>query len=414
MDNQNTAPVENTTGGFGSLQVNAFLNSFGSPAPLATVRVTDPDTGRVLEEVKTDAQGKIPPLTLPTPPLDYSLQYDQPRPFNQYNLTVTFPDFQEASVQNVQLFPTAMAVQNVILKPAFENILIPYPVLWGDYPPKIPESEVKKLPFPGNMVVLPEPVVPSLIVVHAGVPDDKTAPNYTVGFKDYIKNVASSEIYTTWPKESLKANILAILSFTLNRVYTEWYRGKGYDFTITSSTAYDQSFNYGRNIFQEISDVVDEIFTTYISRGDIIQPLFTQYCDGKRVKRDGWLSQWGSKDLGEQGLNALQILKNYYGYDIELKEAKKVEGIPLSFPGVLKLGDTGEGVKTIQQQLNVISKNYPLIPKLTEDGAYGKSTEEAVKVFQQVFNLPVTGEVNFPTWYAISDIYVAVSKLAQA
>jgi len=406
--------VQNISGGFGALQVNAFLNSVGTPAPLASVRITDPDTGRVLEEAKTDAQGKLPPLTLPTPPLDYSLQYGQPRPFNQYNLTVTFPDFQEAAVQNMQLFPSCTAIQNVILKPAFEEVLIPYPVLWGDYPSKIPESEIKKLPFPGDTVVLPEPVVPSLIVVHAGVPDDKTAANYTVSFKDYIKNVASSEIYSTWPKETLKANILAILSFTLNRVYTEWYRGKGYDFTITSSTAYDQAFTYGRNIFQEISDVVDEIFTTYISKGDMIQPLFTQYCDGKDVKRDGWLSQWGSKDLGEQGLTALQILKNYYGYEILLKEAQKVEGIPVSFPGLLKLGSTGDGVKTVQQQLNVISNNYPLIPKLSEDGAYGKNTEEAVKVFQQVFNLPVTGEVNFPTWYAISDIYVAVSKLAQA
>ncbi len=282
----------------------------------------------------------------------------------------------------------------------------------GDYPPKIPEMEIKPVPIPSNQVVLPQPVVPSIIVVHGGRPEDNTAPNYQVAFKDYIKNVASSEIYATWPRETLKANILAILSFTLNRVYTEWYRGKGYDFTITNSTAFDQAFTFGRNIFQEISDVVDEIFTTYISRPNIIQPLFTQYCDGKDINRDGWLSQWGSKDLGEWGYNALQILKNYYGYDIILKQAEKVEGVPMSFQGVLKIGSTGEAVRTIQHQLNVISNNYPLIPKLIEDGVYGQRTAEAVKIFQQIFKLPANGEVNFPTWYSISDIFVAVSKLA--
>ena len=233
-----------------------------------------------------------------------------------------------------------------------------------------------------------------------------------MGFKDYIKNVASCEIYSTWPREAIKANVFAILSFTLSRVYTEWYRGKGYGFTITNSTAFDQAFSFGRNIFDEISEVVDEIFTTYISRPDLVQPLFTQYCDGKRVKRAGWLSQWGSKELADQGLNALQILKTYYGSDIVLKQAKKVEGIPLSFTNVLKNGSTGDAVKTIQQQLNTISNNYPLIKKVVVDGVYGASTAEAVRTFQQIFDLPETGEVNFPTWYSISNIFVAISKLA--
>lgn len=412
MNDINTAPVENLQGGLGQLRVQVFLNDIGMPAIDALVRVTDPNSGRVLDELKTDAQGKSAIMPLVAPPLENSMQYDKPRPFNQYNLSVTFPDYQEAIVENVQIFPQSTAVQNVYLTPAFRKILVPYPVLWGDYLPKIPESEVKKLPFPGNMVVLPEPVVPELIVVHAGQPQDATAPNYTVGFKDYIKNVASSEIYSTWPKEALKANALAIISFTLNRVYTEWYRGKGYDFTVTNSTAYDQAFTYGRNIFQEISDIVDEVFTTYISKTDMIQPLFTQYCDGKRIKRDGWLSQWGSKDLGEQGYSALQILKTYYGYEIVLKQAQKVEGIPLSFVGVLKVGSTGDAVKTIQNQLNRISQNYPLIPKVVEDGNYTGSTAEAVKVFQSIFDLPETGEVNFPTWYKISDVFVAVSKLS--
>lgn len=413
MDNNNTAPVENTTGGLGQLQINTFLEGVARPAENAMVRVIDPDSGKILQEVHTDAQGKTPSMTFPTPPLENSMRSGLPRPFNQYNVTVAFPDYQDAIIQNVQMYPQCTAVQNVNLKPMFPEILIPYPVLWGDFPPKIPESEVKKLPFPNNLVVLPEPVVPGLVVVHAGVPNDESAPNYTVSFTDYIKNVASSEIYSTWPRETLKANILAIISFTLNRVYTEWYRGKGYDFTVTNSTAFDQAFTYGRTIFQEVSDVVDEVFTTYISKENIFQPLFTQYCDGERVQRDGWLSQWGSKALGDQGYSAIQILKNYYGYEIILKEAQKVEGIPMSFPGMaLEVGSAGNSVEMVQHQLNTVAKNYPLIPRVSEDGVYGESTAEAVRVFQQIFDLPVTGRVNFPTWYRLSDVYVAVSKLS--
>ncbi|WP_304509506.1 peptidoglycan-binding protein [Anaerotignum sp.] len=403
----------NYLGGTGLFKVNTYLTNIGKPAEGAAVTIINPDTDEVIEEVKTNSSGETPPLTLSAPPIEYSMKYDMPRPFNQYNVKVTLPGYNDANINNVQIYPTTTAVQQISLTPKFENINIPYPVLYGDFPPKIPEAEVKELPFPTNQVVLPQPVIPSIIVVHGGVPDDVSAPNYTVGFKDYIKNVASSEIFATWPRETLKANVHVMLSFTLNRVFTEWYRGKGYDFTITNSTAYDQAFSFGRNIFQEVSDVVDEIFTTYITRPDIRQPLLTQYSDGKRIVREGWLSQWGSKDLGDQGYTAIQILKNYYGDDIIIKEAEKVEGIPLSFPGTtLKIGSTGESVKAIQEQLNAIANNYPLIPKLIEDGNYDEKTAESVKVFQQIFNLPQTGSVNFPTWYKISDVYVAVEKLA--
>lgn len=412
MSNGNTLMDFNTSGGLGYLQVNTFFQGVGSPAQGATVRVFNSDTKSIVSESQTDAQGQVKNIALITPPIEYSLQYGLPRPFNQYDVQVIYQDYQSAYISNVQLFPEQTAIQNVLLLPSYNAIDIPYPTLWGTYPPKIPESEVKRLPLPTGQVVLPEPVVPSLITVHEGRPEDSSASNYTVGFKDYIKNVASCEIYSTWPREAIKANVFAILSFTLSRVYTEWYRGKGYGFTITNSTAFDQAFSFGRNIFDEISEVVDEIFTTYISRPDLVQPLFTQYCDGKRVKRAGWLSQWGSKELADQGLNALQILKTYYGSDIVLKQAKKVEGIPLSFTNVLKIGSTGDAVKTIQQQLNTISNNYPLIKKVVVDGVYGASTAEAVRTFQQIFNLPETGEVNFPTWYSISNIFVAISKLA--
>lgn len=412
MSNGNTLMDFNTSGGLGYLQVNTFFQGVGSPAQGATVRVFNSDTKSIVSESQTDAQGQVKNIALITPPIEYSLQYGLPRPFNQYDVQVIYQDYQSAYISNVQLFPEQTAIQNVLLLPSYNDIDIPYPTLWGTYPPKIPESEVKRVPLPTGQVVLPEPVVPSLITVHEGRPEDSSASNYTVGFQDYIKNVASCEIYSTWPREAIKANVFAILSFTLSRVYTEWYRGKGYGFTITNSTAFDQAFSFGRNIFDEISEVVDEIFTTYISRPDLVQPLFTQYCDGKRVKRAGWLSQWGSKELADQGLNALQILKTYYGSDIVLKQAKKVEGIPLSFTNVLKIGSTGDAVKTIQQQLNTISNNYPLIKKVVVDGVYGASTAEAVRTFQQIFDLPETGEVNFPTWYSISNIFVAISKLA--
>ena len=412
MSNGNTLMDFNTSGGLGYLQVNTFFQGVGSPAQGATVRVFNSDTKSIVSESQTDAQGQVKNIALITPPIEYSLQYGLPRPFNQYDVQVIYQDYQSAYISNVQLFPEQTAIQNVLLLPSYNAIDIPYPTLWGTYPPKIPESEVKRLPLPTGQVVLPEPVVPSLITVHEGRPEDSSASNYTVGFQDYIKNVASCEIYSTWPREAIKANVFAILSFTLSRVYTEWYRGKGYGFTITNSTAFDQAFSFGRNIFDEISEVVDEIFTTYISRPDLVQPLFTQYCDGKRVKRAGWLSQWGSKELADQGLNALQILKTYYGSDIVLKQAKKVEGIPLSFTNVLKIGSTGDAVKTIQQQLNTISNNYPLIKKVVVDGVYGASTAEAIRTLQQIFDLPETGEVNFPTWYSISNIFVAISKLA--
>jgi len=230
----------------------------------------------------------------------------------------------------------------------------------------------------------------------------------------YIKNVACCEIYATWPEQTLRANIYAIISLTLNRVFTEWYRGQGYDFTITNSTQFDQAFTHGRNIFVEISKVVDDIFNTYITRPDIRQPLFAQYNDGKRSNNPGWLSQWGSKDLGDQGYAALDILKRYYGYNIYLTQAEKVTGVPTSYPGVaLRLGSTGENVRVIQEQLNRISNNYPAIPKVKVDGVFGEGTEKAVKEFQKVFRLTQDGVVGKATWFRISHIYVAVTRMAE-
>ena len=235
-----------------------------------------------------------------------------------------------------------------------------------------------------------------------------------VRYRDYIKNVASSEIYATWPDATIRANVLAIMSFTLNRVYTEWYRGKGYVFTITSSTAYDHKFIYGRNFFQSISQVVDEMFENYLSRPNVRQPILTQYCDGQRVTCPDWMSQWGSKYLGDQGYSAIDILRSYYGNDMYINSAEGISGIPASWPGYdLGVGASGPKVRQLQEQLARISRAYPAIPTITADGVYGSRTREAVEKFQSVFGLPVTGIVDYPTWYKISDIYVAVSRIAE-
>ena len=206
------------------------------------------------------------------------------------------------------------------------------------------------------------------------------------------------------------------MSFTLNRVYTEWYRNKGYDFTITSSTAYDHKWIYGRNILASIDRIVDELFENYLSRPNVRQPILTQYCDGKQVqcRNRGWMTQWGSKALGDQGYSAIEILRAFYGNDMYINSAEGISGIPASWPGYdLGVGASGPKVRQLQEQLARISRAYPAIPTITADGVYGSRTREAVEKFQSVFGLPVTGIVDYPTWYKISDIYVAVSRIAE-
>ena len=258
---------------------------------------------------------------------------------------------------------------------------------------------------------MPNVRIPEQIVVHLGSPDSD-AQNVSVSFSDYIKNVASSEIYPTWPREALKANILAQISVALNRVYTEFYRSRGYNFDITSSPAYDQTYVYGRDIFGNISEIVDEIFDSYIRREEFIEPLFATFCDGVEVSCNG-LSQWGSVRLAEDGLDYFSILQNYYGNDIVIEENVPVQNIPTSAPAVtLTEGDTGRDVELIQRKLNRISTNFPGIPKIyPTDGFFGSTTTEAVKKFQEVFGLDVDGLVGRATWNQIQFIYNAVKKL---
>ena len=257
------------------------------------------------------------------------------------------------------------------------------------------------------------PVIPQNITVHLGTPDS-TAKNVTVSFSDYVKNVASSEIYPTWPEEALRANIYAIISFALNRIYTEWYPSRGYNFDITNSTAFDQAFVPNREIFENISLIVDSIFNDYVVRQGEVQPLFAQFCNGTTSKCDG-LSQWGTVDLAKSGFTPYQILQNYYGQDINIVENAPVTDIQDSYPGTpLKIGDSGNNVKIIQTQLNRISQNYPALPKIAEEnGIFGIDTQNAVAKFQEVFNLTPTGEVDKSTWYRIKQYYVGVKGLSE-
>ncbi|MGN0375871.1 MAG: peptidoglycan-binding protein [Butyrivibrio sp.] len=371
----------------------------------------------ILEELTTNSNGQTPTIRLPAPPLEYSSEPGVEQPFSEYNIVIRKAGFAPFSVSGAELFSGQTSIQNIRLTPSVINnegtvIVIGPNTLFGNYPPKIPESEIKPMDMSGE-IVLDRVIVPEVIVVHDGSPRDSTANNYTVRFTDYIKNVACSEIYPTWPTETLIANVIAIVSFTLNRVYTEWYRNKGYDFTITSSTAFDHKWTRGRTFFEDISSVVDEVFADYVSRPDIKQPLLTQYCDGKRTTCSG-MSQWGSKALGDDNYSALQILRTYYGSNIYINTAEEVAGIPLSFPGeVLTIGSAGRAVRTIQEQLVSIRNTYGNIPRLSIDGIYGEQTAAAVEAFQRIFDLPVTGAVNYPTWYKISQLYVALERLAE-
>lgn len=255
------------------------------------------------------------------------------------------------------------------------------------------------------------PVIPESITVHLG-PPDSAAQNVTVGFSDYIKNVASSEIYPTWPENALRANIYAQISFALNRIYTEYYRARGYDFDITNSTAIDQSFVYGRDIFDNISEIVDDIFNDYIVRQGFVEPLYALYCDGVNTVCGG-LSQWGSVELAEQGYIPYDILRYYYGDDINIVRDAPVENVSASYPGVaLRLGSAGNDVRTVQTRLNRISANYPAIPKISApSGIFTTETEAAVREFQSIFDLAADGVVGKATWYRIQTIYNAVKKL---
>ena len=396
----------------GSLRVDV-TDQDGRPIDGATAEISitgEPET--TLESIQTDSNGQTESVELPAPPFEYTENPGVTQPYSEYSIIVRAPGFAPVSINGIDIFSSRRSIQDVRLTEASQVVTIGPNTLFGNYPPKIPEASIKPI-TPTGEIVLDRVVVPGTVVVHDGVPTDTTASNYYVSFPDYIKNVACSEIYPTWPEATITANVIAIVSFTLNRVYTEWYRNKGYSFTITSSTAFDHKWINERNIFDNVGLIVDEVFADYVSKPDVKQPILTQYCDGKRTTCSG-MSQWGSKYLGDQNYSALQILRNYYGSDIYINTAEDVSGIPLSWPGyTLDIGDSGTPVRTIQEQLSAIRRTYSNIPSLAIDGIYGEDTAAAVSRFQSIFDLPVTGEVDYSTWYKISQLYVALEKLAE-
>ena len=403
----------------GLLKIDAVAEDTNVPIPEATVSISySGDPTSTIEQLTTDNNGQTEALTLPAPPLEYSMEAERPQPYSEYTITISAPGYDDLQASGVEVLPLVTALYHARLKPrtapATESFFVIGPhTLYGDYPPKIAESEIKPLAETGE-IVLSRVVVPETVIVHDGPPTDRSARNYYVPYKDYIKNVASSEIYATWPDASIRANVLAIMSFTLNRVFTEWYRNKGYDFTITSSTAFDHKWIPGRNYFDTISLIVDELFANYLSRPNVRQPILTQYCDGQRVVCPDWMSQWGSKSLGDQGFSAIDILRYYYGDNMYINTAEQISGIPSSWPGYdLTVGASGQKVLQMQEELNTISDDYSSIPKLSEDGIFGPATAAAVRQFQSVFGLPATGIVDYPTWYKISEIYVGVSRIAE-
>lgn len=420
--NQLKACQTDTNEGYkGMLRVDVVSIIGSRPIAGVTVRIFYSDGENTpITEVTTDVLGRTTIIELDAPDIAFSLSPSAEQPYATYDIIASAPGFETIEINGAQIFADQLAIQNLRMMPldnaqgeSAELFVIGPNTLFGDYPPKIAEAEIKPINETGE-IVLSRVVIPEFVVVHDGPPSDSSAKNYYVKYKDYIKNVASCEIYSTWPEATIMANILAIQSFCLNRVYTEWYRNRGYNFTITTSTAYDQKYIPGKTIYESIDRIVDQIFTNYLSRPGVSQPIFTQYCDGRNVSCPNWMTQWGSKDLGEAGYTAVEIIRNFYGEDMYIATAEEVSGIPSSWGGVdLTIGSTGEKVRQLQSQLNVISNAYPLIPKVAQDGSFGTKTAESVRVFQRIFNLDQTGVVDYPTWYKISEIYVGVSRIAE-
>ncbi len=403
----------------GNLIVNV-VNNLNIPIQNASINISyTGNPNQTLERLNTNNAGLSESIQLDAPPIELSLDENNiVQPYSEYSIVVNAEGYEPVDVSGIEILPNTESIQKVSLVPISpneegSNIVIADHTLYAEYPPKIPEPEIKQANETGE-IVLSRVVVPEIVVVHDGSPSDSTAKNYYVNYTDYIKNVASSEIYATWPESTIIANILAIMSFTLNRVYTEWYRNKGYDFTITSSTAFDHKWIHGRNIFDNISLIVDDIFDQFLARPNVRQPILTQYCDGNRVTCPNWMSQWGSKNLGDQGYAPIEIIRNYYGYSMYIRTAEQISGIPYSWPGYdLTIGASGDKVLQMQEQLDTISEVYSNIPRVNPDGIFGSRTAQSVRVFQETFGLPQTGVVDFRTWYKISQIYVGITRIAE-
>lgn len=399
----------------GYINIQARTAHDALPIEGASVRILD-SQGNSLYELITDESGET--QTVPLETLDKSFSLNQNfsgQPFYSYHVLAQAPGFDTLHVAGIPIYDGETAslplemepMQQMQRRPDMTRIFIGKPAV------AMQEARQQEGGPPDPERVLRQVAIPNPITVHLGAPGS-SAPNTAVSFPDYVKNVASSEIYPTWPAAALTANIYAIITFALNRIYTEWYRSKGYDYDITNSTAYDQYYVQGRPIYESISRIVDEIFNQYVRRQGQEAPYFTSFCSGSTVSCSG-MSQWGTVTLANQGKTPLEILRTFYPLDIEIAETNIVTGVLTSYPGTaLREGSTGLDVQTVQTWLGRIRRNYPAIPVITDDtGVYGLSTKAAVTRFQNIFGLTPDGIVGKATWYKISRLYTAVTRLAE-
>ena len=403
----------------GTLRVQSFGARQSAVVPNVFLTLTNADAAAPKPYTfYTDEEGMAEDVCLPTPDKELSLdEGTTQRPYSVWNLTAEKEGYQAVTLEGIQVFPCEVALVELEMLPR-QRLGAPTPLPetfdvppHSLYRPEGPASRapVQRCPAPR---VLEVPIIPTNVTVHLGRPA-ASAQNVTVSFRHYIANVASSEVYPTWPEQALRANIHAQISLALNRIFTEWYPSRGYKFDITNSTSFDQYYVHKRNVFEVMERITDDIFNTYVRRTGTIDPYYTEYCDGKTVTCKG-MKQWGTVDRANAGMNALQILRYYYGNNIEIVRTSNIQAIPQSYPGTpLRRGDTGTYVRIIQRQLTRIAKNYPFFGKPGTDGVFGAATESVVKAFQKQFSLTQDGVVGRSTWYKISYIYTSVTKLAQ-
>ena len=398
----------------GILRIQAFAARQSAPVEGVTVNIVgDGFTAARM----TDAEGNAADVTLTAPDCALSLEEDNTTrlPYAVCSLTASKAGYRTVRIQGIQVFAGQVTLAQPEMIPETEEdrdvedppiIIPPHPLFAGG------GGSGRAPADPCAPRVLDRVIIPKNITVHLGKPA-ASARNVTVSFRRYIANVASSEVYPTWPESALRANIHCQISLALNRIYTEWYPSRGYSFNITNSTSYDQYYVHGRTVFDVMVRLTDDIFNTYLRKTGTVNPYYSEYCDGKSVTCPG-LKQWGTVTLAKQGKTPLQILKYYYGSDIEIVRTNNIQAIPQSYPGSpLRQGDSGTAVFTLQRQLNRIAKDYPFLGKLTVDGVFGPRMVSTVKTFQRQFNLTADGVVGRQTWYKISYIYVSVKDLAE-
>lgn len=415
LNNQIIRLAQSDTGYYGILHIQVLCALGSRPIDTANVEIYSKDDPNViLATLSTDVSGNITTLELPAPPPEYSMIPTDDKPYSDYILVISAPGLKTVIIDSAQIFPNIVSTQKVSLPTVDSNahdpqiIIISPNYLTGAFPPKVYEDTIKQEFETGEITPI---TIPEYVIVHDGLPSDRFVENYYVEYRDYIKNVVSSISYPTWPVEALYSIILSAMSFTLNRVYTNWYIDKGYNFNITSSTAFDQLWVFGRNTFLNINNAVDYMFNLFIAAPGISQPLLTQMCRGVITDCPNMLSLWGSKIFADTGYDYLFIIRYYYGDTVYVSSSNDIGGVQFPWePQDLSLGSSGDRVSNLQDKLNILSRVYIAIPPAESDGTYGPATEASVKAYQTIFDKPVTGVVDFATYYSLSKLYNRLTR----